>query len=535
MSRQLIPTGLAGLDEVLFGGVLKQNFVLVEGKPGTGKTTLALQFLIEGALKLDSPGILLSFETSREKLIRDATGFGWDLQSLEQQGKLLIHSTTPAILFDELHSLESQLVKSIQKMGAQRFVLDGLTPFRSMGERSTGLPFREALHLLIETLHGLEVTPLLTTESVMTLGLGETGLGPEHFIADTIVTLKNQARQNHLHRLIEVAKSRGQDFISGAHSFDIISGRGIEVYPRVSSRRRVLKEQASSTLKSSVGIPGADEMFGGGVYDGSITLAVGISGTGKTVAGMQFLAEGARLGKKGLLVTLDEHPQQICRNAASLGLDFNQRVENNEIFLHYESPLEVNFDIHFAQIQQIVEKHEIERVVIDSIVAYELTDKTEAHDFIFALASYFKDRLVTAFFNYECPELLGVSQISDELKASTVADNIMLLNYVEISTRLRRAITIPKTRGSRSDKLTREYVIQEGGIAILEDKTADVQSVPQLPLSSYYGVLARSPTRHSPVIDEHVAGGKPMPKTKLPKPSAKARKKMASTKSKRAH
>jgi circadian clock protein KaiC len=142
-----------------------------------------------------------------------------------------------------------------------------------------------------------------------------------------------------------------------------------------------------------------------------------------------------------------------------------------------------------------------------------------------SLANYLKTKLITTIFNFECPELLGISQINDHMKSSAIADNIVLLNYIEISTMIRRAITVPKSRASKPDQRTREYVIQAGGINILDDKSVEgVERVPQLPLSSYYGVLARAPTRHSPVIDEHVAAGKPLPKSRVPKSPLKEKK-----------
>jgi circadian clock protein KaiC len=163
---------------------------------------------------------------------------------------------------------------------------------------------------------------------------------------------------------------------------------------------------------------------------------------------------------------------------------------------------------------KLIEENDIKRVVVDSIAAYESANPEEAHDFIYALATYFKNRLIPAYFNYESPELLGLSQISERLKASAIVDNIVLLNYVEISTHLRRAITVPKVRGTKIPQITHEFIIDEGGIEVLEDNKGnrkDVMEVPQLPLSSYYGVLSRAPARHSPVIEESIANGEGLP------------------------
>lgn len=519
--RSFVKTGIFGLDEILLGGVIRGNVIILEGMPGTGKTTLALEFMYRGALEQNEPGLIVTFETSPEKLKRDAASFGWDLEDLERKKKLKIVYTSPSVLIEELQTHDGVLSREIKAIGAKRVLIDGLTPLRIFGERIGGRPYRESLHLLIDTLIRFDVTPLLTTETVGTNPIGETGSREEQYLGDTVITVRNQARRRSVHRSIEIAKSRGQDFFTGRHSLKIVNEVGIRVFPRVYARPKVMIEQPTSTTRVSTGNLALNDMLGGGVLEGSVTLVVGISGTGKTVSGMQFLGEAAKNGGKGLFVSLDEHPAQIARNAANLKLEFKNQLDAGNIHIHYDSPLEVDIDEHFYSIRDLVERNKITHVVIDSVAAYENAQPEEAREFLVALATYFKDRLIPAFFNFECPELLGISQISDHLKSSAIVDNIVLLNYVEISTLIRRAITIPKARGSKPDQRTREYLIEPGGISILDDRTAEgIERVPQLPLSSYYGVLARAPTRHSPLIDEHVAAGKPMPKSKIPKPQA---------------
>lgn len=516
--RSFIETGIFGLDEILMGGVIRGNVIILEGMPGTGKTTFGLEFIYRGAKDFNEPGLIITFETSPAKLKRDAAGFGWDLDALEKQNKIRIVFTSPSVLLEELQTHDGVLAQEIQKLGAKRVVIDGLTPLRLFGERMGGAPYRESLHLLIDTLIRYDVTPLLTTETVGTNPIGETGSREEQYLGDTVITLRNQARRRSVHRSIEIAKSRGQEFSTGRHSLKIVSKKGIRVFPRVYARSKEMIDQPTSNKRLSTGNGALDQMLGGGVYEGSITLVVGISGTGKTVSGMQFLGEGAKNGGKGLFVSLDEHPRQIARNAKNLELEFSDQLENENIFIHYDSPLEVDLDEHFYSIKTLVDQHQIARVVIDSVAAYESAQPEEAREFLVALATYFKNKLIPAFFNFECPELLGISQISDHLKSSAIVDNIVLMNYVEISTMIRRAITIPKARGSKPDQRTKEYVIQTGGIVILDDQaTEGVSKVPQLPLSSYYGVLARAPTRHSPAIDESVSSGKPLPRSKIPK------------------
>jgi circadian clock protein KaiC len=497
-----------GFDEILLGGVPRNNNLLIEGPPGSGKTTFGLGFIYAGAAHFDEPGVIVSFELEPEKLLRDARGFEWDLQALIDAGKVKIIQTSPSVLLNEFRSSDGAFAAELTAIGARRLMIDGLTPLRLYAE-AHDMPFREDVHLLVEGLSRLGVTTLVTAER------GElTGevFAHERFVFDTIISLTRQEQRRRVHRTLSVVKSRGQDFIGGSHAMRIERGVGIHVYRRAQSRPKVAENQPTSDKRISTGSASIDAMMDGGVYEGSITMVTGISGTGKTVLGVQFLTNAIRNGRRALLVSLDEHPRQIIRNAASLGFDLDPLIRDGSLSILYESPLELEPDVHFDSVVRLVEEKRIDCVVFDSIAVYEMASPDDVADFLYALASFFKDRLATVFFNYESPELLGVSQISEELKGSHLVDNIILLNYVEISTRLRRAIAVPKVRGSNNIQTTREYMIGQGGISLVDETDEpDLGTVPQLPFSSYYGLLARSPSRRSPIIEEAVLQGKSLP------------------------
>lgn len=513
-SADTVPTGIPGLDEVLLGGVKQGNVLLVEGAPGVGKTTFGLQFIYCGVVDHNEPGLIVTFELSPSKLWRDAAGFGWDMPTLEKQGKLRTIYTSPSVLLEELQSSDGILLNEIRRIKAKRILVDGLTPLKVFGELYNGRPFRDSLHLLVEMLQREGVTALLTREAPESEEARSAELSHEQFICDTVITLRNEMQGRRRVRSVTVSKSRGQDFISGRHALRIEPQEGVRVYQRAQSRARIVTNQPTSTHRSSIGSEGLDRLLGGGVLDGSATLVVGVSGTGKTVLGMQFLNEGARQGKPGLMITLDEHPAQIVRNAAGLGLPLKKLVKEGRLIIDYASPQELELDVHFDHIIKTIEQNKIERVLVDSLAAYVTHNERgrEFHDFLYALTTFFKDRGITAFMNYESPELLGVSQISEEIKASTIVDNIVLLNYVEFSNRLRRAITVPKARGSAPSRMTREFRIAKGGIVIENVDEDETESVPQLPFSAYYGILARSPARRSPLIEEQMMSGEPSTK-----------------------
>lgn len=496
---------------MLHGGIPRNNNLIVEGPPGSGKTTLGLGFIFHGAQDHDEPGAIVSFELDSAKLLRDAAGFDWDLQGLIDQGKIKIIQTSPAVLLNEFRANDGVFAATLRDMGAKRLLIDGLTPLRLYAD-AHDMQFREDVHLLIEGLTRLGVTTMVTAEKDESM----TGvLAHERFVFDTIISLTREETRRQVHRRLTVMKSRGQDFIGGSHTMRIESHVGVHVYRRAQSRQQVLEDQATSEERISTGSPALDAMMDGGIYKGSVTLVSGISGTGKTVLSVQFLSHAIANGHKTLLVSLDEHPRQLMRNAKSLGFDLQALVDAGQLFILYESPLELELDVHYDRIVALVETEQIDCIVLDSIAVYEMTSRNEVADYLYALATYFKNRLATTLFNYESPELLGVSQISTELKGSHLVDNIILLNYVEISTVLRRAIAVPKVRGSRNLQITREYAIGHGGLLLVDESASDVAAVPQLPFSSYYGLLSRSPSRQSPAIEEAVAHGEPMPPSEV--------------------
>jgi circadian clock protein KaiC len=257
--------------------------------------------------------------------------------------------------------------------------------------------------------------------------------------------------------------------------------------------------QPTSDKRSPIGCGPLDDLIGGGIYDGSTTMVVGISGAGKTVLGMQLLLEGAvKQGKRGMLVSLDEHPAQILRNAATLGMDLKEQIDTGMIHFLYDSPQELEIDVHYDRIIRTIEEHKIERLLIDGMTSYSsaLADQGLYRDFIHSLVAYSKNKLMTTFFSYENPELFGLSNYMADFAISSIVDNLILLNFVELGSSLRRAITVGKARGSEHQFITREYTIGPGGITLVPLK--DGEGLPVLPFSCYYGLLSRAPTRLSP-------------------------------------
>src|SRR5216683_2708616 len=508
-----IQTGIYGLDQIFLGGILKGNVILVEGAAGTGKTLMGVEFIYRGITEHDEPGIIVVFETSPRKLIRDATGFGWNLDELQQRNKLKIIFTSAQVLDQELRSPDSLLLETAAEIGAQRIFIDGISLLRAVATgkgaigNGAGTSYRELLQQFIEGLQRENLTAILSHE-VLAHQEASSALEVAEFLADTVIILQREHRHRSILRSLEIMKSRGQNYEAGKHTLRITAGKGLEVFRRVQLRARGIPVQPTSEKRSPIGCAPLDALIGGGIYDGSTTMVVGISGAGKTVLGVQLLLEGAvKQGKRGMLVSLDEHPAQILRNAATLGMDLKEQVDTGMIQVLYDSPQELEIDAHFDRIIRTIEEHKIQRLLIDGMTSYSnaLGDQALYRDFIHSLVAYTKNKLMTTFFNYENPELFGVSNYMPDFAISSIVDNLILMNFVELGSSLRRAITVAKARGSEHQYVTREFTIGPGGISLVPAEEGKV--LPALSFQSYYGLLSRAPTRLSPDLPRGGEGG----------------------------
>ncbi len=407
------------------------------------------------------------------------------------------------------------MLEAAGELGARRIFIDGIGLLRTANGRNNGydpktsgdqpiassngengrVAYRELLRQLIEGLERANLTAMLSHEVGTFTGVVET-LEVSEFLADTVIVLKRGQRERGIYRSIEVMKSRGQDFDNGQHTLRITNGIGLEVFRRVQSRVHNEATQATSmTQRSASGTEPIDVLLGGGLYDGSVTMVVGVSGIGKTVLSTQMLVEGARKhGKRGLMVTLDEHPAQIMRNAKVLGLGLDEQVESGMIQILFDSPLELEIDAHFDLIIRTIEQNKIDRLIVDGLTTYSnaISDQRVFREFLHGLIAFTKNRLMTTFLNYENPELFGVSRFMAESGVSSIVDNIILLSFVELGDQVHRGVTVAKARGSFHQFVTREYTIGQGGIILAPPSE---RAMPLLPFASYHGLLSRAPTR----------------------------------------
>ena len=492
--RDLVQTGITGLDAILADGIPRGNLILLEGAIGSGKTTFGVEFVYRGASRFGEPGIIVVFEVSPDRLVRDAAGLGWDLPALEREGKLKIIFTTRQVFRQELQQADSLLLEEAARMGARRIYVDGVAGISSEGD---GHEPREDFHILAEGLQRENLTAILAVEATSLGGERRGGL-PEESIADTVIRLRMEEMTRATVRSLEVVKSRGHDFQMGRHSFRIVDGKGIEVYRRVQAPRsgRDTSSAFDPTTRVTSGIPGLDALINGGYLLGSTTVVAGISGVGKSVMGLMFLAEGARREEPSLMLTLDEPVPQVIRNANSIGIDLQALIDGGFVRVEYYTPQEMEIDYHFHQIEQVIGEFKPRRVLFDSLSTYGSNlgvQGRQFRDFFHALVALMKHNQTATVYNHENPEMLGMASMMGDFAMSSLVDNIILMNWVELGDVFRLALTVAKMRGNPNARSTQECEILDGqGMRVLP--RAIVVST-AYPFTSYQNLISRNPAR----------------------------------------
>jgi circadian clock protein KaiC len=271
---------------------------------------------------------------------------------------------------------------------------------------------------------------------------------PELGIADGLLLLANTRQELTAVREFEVRKLRGADYVTGRHFFEI-GADGLRFYPRVRAPAANADQHLALGDRISTGVAGLDDMLRGGLPSLSSTIVEGGTGTGKTLLGLQYLMEGARRGEPGLLLTFEETPAQLRWIAGAFGWDFSDLEARGLLVVRYTSPVELLTDRFLDLARQEIENMGARRVTLDSLSALSLsvTSERRFRELVYALTRHFRALGVTLLMTVEIAELLGSAQITGH-GLSSIADNVILLRYVEIETRLVRAISVLKARGT---------------------------------------------------------------------------------------
>ena len=498
--RDMVGTGIKGFDVILSGGIPRGNVILLEGAVGTGKTTMGVEFIYHGATQFDEPGIIVVFEVAPDRIVRDAAQLGWDLPALERKRQLKIIFTTRQVFAQELQQADSLLLEEAAAMGARRIFVDGV-PGSNGSPAYGGEAGWDTFHILTEGLHRENLTAMLAMDPPRTAV--EACARPEEAIADTIIRLQMEEVTRSTVRSLQIVKSRGHDYQMGRHSFKIIDGQGLQVYRRVQAPRKNRDDAAAfdPTTRITTGIPGLDEQVNGGYLLGSTTVVAGISGVGKSVMGLQYLAEGARLGERSLMLSLDEPVRQIIRNANSIGIDLQQLIDKGVVRVQYDTPQEIEIDRHFDDVERVVGEFKPKRVLFDSLSTYGSNlgvSGRSFRDFFHALVALMKEHQTATVYNHENPEMLGMASMMGDFAMSSLVDNIVLMNWIEIGDAFRLGLTVAKMRGNPNGRATHECEILNGvGMRVLP---REIPASIARPFSAYLNLISRNPVRRSEAI-----------------------------------
>lgn len=465
------PTGIAGLDAILFGGLPKDRTTLVEGGPGSGKTVLALQTLINGAKNFSEPAIFVAFEESSQRILANASSFGWDLNTLQREKLFFLDAQpSPSLMQSGNFGLGGMLLgleAKAKEMGAKRIVFDALDMVLDLLDDER-LARREA-YRLHEWLNDQNMTALITAKaSPRTGGRISNELEFLQFMVDCSLILDHGLIDSTSQRSIRIGKFRGSSFEENATPL-AIGAQGIEVAHGSDSRTT---RPPASTERLSSGIERLDHMLGGGYYRGAGILLTGAPGTAKTTLAGAFAVACAERGDRTLFVTLDSPQDEVVRNLASVNILLDEKVRNGDVLFHTARASAASAEIHLMHIRNLVQENAVRCVIVDPISALaKAGNRLVVRGVVERLIDWAKVEGLTLL----CTSLLegdGPLTEATAVQISTLADTWINLSYVINAGERNRALSIIKSRGSNHSNQVRELVMSNGGVTLADVYTA---------------------------------------------------------------
>jgi len=458
------PTGIQGLDEITGGGLPLARPTLVCGGAGCGKTLLAAEFLVRGAVQFDEPGVFMSFEETEPELHANVASLGFDLTGLVRRKKILVdHVHIERSEFQEtgeydLAGLFVRLGHAIDSIGAKRVVLDTLEVlFASLPNEAI---LRAELRRLFRWLKDKGVTAVITAER----GTGQlTRHGLEEYVSDCVIVLDHRVTDQIATRHLRVVKYRGA--LHGTNEFPFLIGdEGISVLPITS----LSLNHTVSNERIATGIPRLDAMLGGkGFFRGSSILLTGTPGTGKTIVSANFAHAAARRGERVLFFSFEESPQQIIRNLHSIGLRLEPLVKRGLLRFHSARPSLYGLEMHLATMFKEIATFKPQVVVIDPITSLmDAGTDSECKAMITRLIDFLKAGQVTSLFTSLTQGGQALQQ--SEASMSSLMDSWLLLQDFEGNGERNRVFYVLKARGMAHSNQIREFLISNHGIDIVD-------------------------------------------------------------------
>ena len=458
------PTGIQGLDEITGGGLPLGRPTLICGSAGCGKTLLAMEFLVRGAIEQGEPGVFIAFEETADELAANVRSLGFDLDKLTAQKKMLVdHVIVDSSQIEEngeydLNGLFIRLGYAIDSIKAKRVVLDTIETL--FGGFSNQAILRAELQRLFRWLKDKGVTAIITAER----GDGTlTRQGLEEYVSDCVILLDHRVNDQVSTRRLRVVKYRGTAHGTNEYPF-LIDEDGFSVLPITSAGLK----HVASTERISTGIARLDAMLGGaGVYRGSSVLFSGTAGTGKSSLAAHLARESCLRGERCLYFAFEESESQIVRNMRSIGIDMRPWIKKGLLHFVAERPTANGLEMHLALMHRAIRKFHPRMVVVDPIS--NLVDAgilRDATTLMTRLIDFLKTEQITAVFTSLTAG--GEQKEQTEVGISSLIDTWILLRTIEVGGERNRVLHVIKSRGMPHSNQVREFLLTPRGIDLLD-------------------------------------------------------------------
>ncbi len=478
MNSEFAPTGIHGLDYILLGGFPRNRVYLIQGDPGVGKTTMGLQFLLEG-MRAGETGLYITLSETAEELRAVANSHGWSLDGLaiyEQMiGEEALAEEETTVFYPaevELGETIKGMLKEVDRVKPRRIVLDSLSEIRLLAQ--SGLRYRKQILALKQFFSGRNVTVLCLDDRTSEFQDIQLQSVPHGVVElERYTPVYGAAR-----RRLQLVKVRGLAFRDGFHDFNVITG-GIVVYPRlVAAEHRTIPTHE----QVPTGIPELDTMVGGGLDRGTSTLIMGPAGSGKSALATQQVVSAARRGEKAAMFIFEESLGSVLARSASLGMPLEPLVNEGMVTIRQVDPAQLQPGEFAHLVREAVEERGARVLVIDSLNGF-LNAVPEERFLLLhlhELLSYLGQNGIATILVYAQHGLVGHMQSTVDV--SYLADAVILLRYFEAAGRIHKAISVVKKRSGPHETAIRSMTMGKGGLKIGP------------PLENYRGVMSGIPT-----------------------------------------
>jgi circadian clock protein KaiC len=457
-------TGIEGLDDILNGGLPRNHLYLLEGDPGTGKTTMALQFLLAG-VKAGEKALYVTLSESKRELEGVASSHGWDMSQVpifemtpsEEQLTSEAQYTVfhPSDL--ELSDTTNSVLEQVEKIGPKRVVFDSLSELRMLAREP--LRYRRQILALKHYFAGRNCTVLLLDDRTA----DDNDLQLQS-IAHGVLMLQSLEREFGVkRRRLEVRKLRGWRYREGFHDFNIETG-GVKVYPRLIASEH--KPGFDRKLICS-GVPQLDAIFAGGIHSGTSTLLMGPAGCGKSTISMQYARAAAERGERAVIFSFDETTETMLERARGLNMELDSHIDSGRIVVQQIDPAELSAGEFVSRARSFAENDGTTVMVIDSLNG--LLNAMPGEEFLLLqlheLLSYLNQQGLATLMTLAQAGIVG-SQMGSPVDVSYLADSVLLFRYFEAGGTVRQALSVVKKRTGAHERTIRELTFGSNGIIV---------------------------------------------------------------------